>query len=152
MKKQFEILETTRQNLLSTVKGLTIDQLNEIPKGFNNNLIWNLGHIVVTQQLLCYGLSDVVMKMDNAMIAKYRKGTKPSDFIGEEEFTFIKKRLVETIEEIQKDIETGLLGKDFKIYPTSYGFTLNSLEDAIIFNNIHEAMHLGYMMALKHAL
>lgn len=151
MKKQFEILEATRRNLLAVVDEMTIEQLNKIPEGFNNNLIWNLGHVVVTQQLLCYGLSGVAMKLDTAMISKYRKGTKPSDFTGEEELAFIKKRLKETTTEIQLDIEANLF-KNFKTYPTSFGFTLQSFEDAVSFNNVHEAMHLGYMMALKRAL
>jgi len=32
----------------------SLEQLNKIPEGFNNNLIWNIAHCVVTQQLLCY--------------------------------------------------------------------------------------------------
>ncbi len=151
MEKQFNILEATRRNILNVVKGLTLEQLNETPKGFNNNLIWNLGHVLVTQQLLCYGLSGVPMKVGNEMIAKYRKGTKPTEFVGEKEYSFIKVRLEETIEEIKEDLSAGLF-KEFKTYPTSYTITLNSIDDAIGFNNIHEAMHLGYMMSLKHVL
>ncbi|MFK7905692.1 MAG: DinB family protein [Chitinophagales bacterium] len=151
MEKQLNILEATRKNILGTVKGLTLEELNKTPKGFNNNLIWNLGHVLVTQQLLCYGLSGVPMKADNEIIAKYRKGTKPTDFVGEEEYSFIKLRLEQTIEEIKLDLSAGLF-KEFKTYPTSYSVTLDSIEDAVVFNNVHEAMHLGYMMALKHAL
>ncbi|MGB1241811.1 MAG: DinB family protein [Chitinophagales bacterium] len=151
MEKQFNILEATRRNILATVEDLNLEKLNETPKGFNNNLIWNLGHVLVTQQLLCYGLSGVPMKVNNEMIAKYRKGTKPTGLVEEEEYFFIKTRLEETIEEIKMDISAGLF-KEFKTYPTSYKVTLNSIEDAVIFNNIHEAMHLGYMMSLKHAL
>jgi len=151
MEKQLNILEATRKNILNTVKGLTLGELNKTPKGFNNNLIWNLGHVLVTQQLLCYGLSGVPMKADNEIIAKYRKGTKPTDFVGEEEYSFIKLRLEQTIEEIKLDLSAGLF-KEFKTYPTSYNVTLDSIEDAVVFNNVHEAMHLGYMMALKHAL
>ena len=151
MEKQFNILEITRKNLLATVKDLTLEQLNKIPKGFNNNLIWNLGHVWVTQQLLCYGLSGVPMRASNEMIAKYRKGTKPLDFVGENEYTFIKERLLQSIGEVRADATSGLFTK-FRTYPTSYQMTLHSIEDAVIFNNIHEAMHFGYMLSMKHAL
>jgi hypothetical protein len=39
------------------LSGYNLDQLNTIPEGFNNNLIWNIGHIIVSQQLLVYKLS-----------------------------------------------------------------------------------------------
>ena len=42
MKKQFDTLRITRNNILKDIKALTLDQLNEIPKGFNNNIAWNL--------------------------------------------------------------------------------------------------------------
>ena len=32
---------------------------------------------------------------------------------------------------------------------TSYNVILKTVEDAIVFNNIHEGLHLGYMMALN---
>jgi len=37
----------------------TLEQLNKIPEGFSNNLIWNIGHIIVTQQVLIYKLSNL---------------------------------------------------------------------------------------------
>ncbi|MEZ4883156.1 MAG: DinB family protein [Chitinophagales bacterium] len=151
MKKQFKLLEATRKNLLDAVKDMTLEQLNHIPMGFNNNLIWNMGHVLVTQQLLCYALAGVACKVDNAMIAKYRKGTKPTEAVEAEEVVFIKQRMVETIEETKSDVAAGNF-KNFNEYPTSYGITLHSLEEAIEFNNLHEAMHFGYVLALKHAL
>jgi hypothetical protein len=36
----------------------SIDQLNTVPKGYRNSIFWNVAHIVVTQQLLVYGLSN----------------------------------------------------------------------------------------------
>ncbi|WP_407635809.1 DinB family protein [Solitalea canadensis] len=37
----------------------TIDQLNKVPAGFNNNLIWNIGHEIVAQQALIYKSSGL---------------------------------------------------------------------------------------------
>ena len=42
--------------------------------------------------------------------------------------------------------------QNFSEYPTSYNFTLNSVEDAIQFNNVHEGLHFGYIMAIKKAI
>ena len=51
-----EVLANTRMFFNKYLKSMSLKELNTIPKGFNNNIIWNIGHIVVTQQLLAYKL------------------------------------------------------------------------------------------------
>ena len=36
----------------------------------------------------------------------------------------------------------------FRALTTSRGFELNTLEDAIAFNNFHEGLHIGSVMSL----
>jgi len=148
MQSQINILRATRENALKTIDGFSIEELNQIPEGFNNNLIWHLGHMVVTQQLLVYGLSGLPKNVSDEWIAKYRKGTKPEGEVGAEEFEQIKAKMLETIDQMQADFEKGIF-KNFKTYPTSYGYTLNSAADAAAFNNVHEAMHLGNLISMK---
>lgn len=57
MLQTIPLLNATRQNILTLMQGLSADQLNKMSAGFNNNLIWNAGHVLVTQQLLYYKLS-----------------------------------------------------------------------------------------------
>ena len=52
MNQQFDLQKITRQNVANKIEGLSLDALNTIPTGMSNNLAWNLGHIIVTQQLL----------------------------------------------------------------------------------------------------
>lgn len=151
MKNHFNLLRITRNNILKSVENLSLETLNKIPEGFNNNLAWNLGHVVATQQLLCYGLSGSTMLVDNDFITKYRKGSKPEQDINQAELDFIKSQLIILVDKTEEDLGNNVF-QNFKEYPTSYGVTLNAVEDAIIFNNMHEAMHLGTMIALKKAL
>jgi len=148
MKFQFEVLEVGRKNFSGLMRNLTIEQMNHVPEGFNNNIIWNYGHIVVTQQLLTYGLSGLEMKMDKAIIDKYRKGSKPGDFIDMEEFKLLKETSKVLTQQTIEDYNNKVF-KNFKPYPTSFGITLNNIDDAIVFNNVHENIHLGSIMALK---
>ena len=142
------LLRTTRNNALTLLKGLNDDQLNAIPDRFNNNLIWNLGHMLITQQLLVYRLSGNNTFLSNELIEKYRKGSKPEGVIPNEEIENIKSWMIESADQMERDFNLGLF-KSYKEYTTSYGATLKSIEDAIIFNNMHESMHLGTMIALK---
>ena len=148
MDKHFEYLKITRENCLRLAEGLTNEQLNKIPANFNNNIAWNLGHIVATQQLLCYALSGNETKLPTEFINKYRKGAKPEGNISDEEIQFIKTQMFDLIENTKEDLKKGTF-KNYKTYTTSFNATLESIEDAIRFNNMHEAMHLGSIIALK---
>ena len=149
MEFQFEVLRVTRKNVLNSIKNLTIDQLNTIPEGFNNNIMWNVVHLIATQQLLVYGLSGQAFKVSKDLINAYRKGTAPSETVTEEQFDEYKKLFFSTIDQMEEDYNNGLFGDNFKTYPTSFGITLEKLEDAITFNNAHEAMHLGNILSMK---
>ena len=148
MDRHFELLKITRENCLRLAEGLTNEQLNKIPENFNNNIAWNLGHIVATQQLLCYALSGNETRVSADFINKYRKGSKPEGNISDEEIQFIKEQMFSLISQTKEDLAKGTF-KTFKTYPTSFGVTLGSIEDAIQFNNMHESMHLGSIIALK---
>jgi hypothetical protein len=43
-----------RQFLLDQIAGLTTEELNQIPRGLNNNIIWNLAHLISGQQGIFY--------------------------------------------------------------------------------------------------
>ncbi len=151
MKDQLEITKTNRKLLVKILDNYSLEDLNKVPDGFNNNLIWNIAHVVVTQQLLVYKLSGLPMMTDDKMVIRYRKGTKTEGFVTKEEVAHVKELLFGTIDQTEKDIENSIF-KEYEEYPTSTGFVLQSLADAIAFNNFHEGIHLGYILALKKSL
>lgn len=133
---------------MGSVEGFSSEKLNAIPSGFNNNLIWNLGHAAVTQQLLVYGRAGLPFRIDNKWIEEFRKGTAPSREYSESEIQEIKEFVGQTSGWMKEDYEQGKF-TEYNKYETSYGVELNSVEDAIAFNNTHEAMHLGYIMSIR---
>ncbi len=148
MKYHFDLLRASRRNVLGLTQQLSLEQLNHVPAPFRNNLAWNLGHLVVTQQLLCYRLAGQPGYIDDEMIAKYRKGTAPLGPIDATELEQIRQLLVDLVDRTEQDYAAGVLSS-YKPYATSYGLDLNSVEDAIHFNNLHESMHLGTCLSLR---
>lgn len=147
-------LSTTRQaraNFIRLLSDRSLEAVNHIPEGFNNNLIWNFGHIIATQQLLTYSLSGQAPKVEEDILAAFRKGTKPEKVHTTAELEGLKRLATTTIDQFESDLAAGLF-ESFEPYPTSFGVELRSIEDAIAFNAAHEALHLGYAMALKRAL
>lgn len=138
----------TRKNFIRLIDSLTTEQLNKIPESFSNNIIWNFAHVIVTQQLLCYKLASKEMYINDEIVNEFRKGATPTKLVSETEIEAFKKMALDFISKIENDLKT----KDFtnySSYTTSFNVTLNSIEEAVKFNNVHEGLHLGYAMAMK---
>ena len=148
MNQTFDVNATSRNMVSKFLAGYTLEQLNTIPEGFSNNLIWNIGHIIVTQQLLVYKFSGLPMMISDELVEKYKKGTKPEDIAIQTEVDEIKSLLFETINQTKADYDNQIF-KNYNEYPTSTGFILKSVGDALAFNNLHEALHIGIMMSIR---
>jgi hypothetical protein len=148
MKTQFDILKKSRQLTLKAINGLTLDQIHTIPEGFKNNIAWNVAHLVVTQQLLQYKLSGLDCLVPDELIEAHRKGTTPTKTFTEEEFEEVTELLAGLPDTLEEDFNEGIFEK-YNAYETSTGFVLDSFETAVNFNNYHEGIHLGVILALK---
>jgi hypothetical protein len=151
MQNTITITRVNRKTLEKLLDNYSLDELNKVPEGFKNNLIWNIAHVVVTQQLLVYKLSGLPMMISDEMVDLYRKGTKTERPVTAEEVSEIKKLLFTTLDQTEKDVSDDIF-TTYNHYETSTGFVLKSVEDAMNFNNYHEGTHLGYILALRKAL
>ena len=152
MDYQFNILLQNRKMLYAILRKTPRESLFEIPVGFRNHIFWNIAHVVVTQQLITYGLSNLPMHVSAEWVAKYRKGTAPGvEQASEEEITEMQDLLFSTLEQTKDDYRKGLF-KEYQTYTTSAKVTLGSVEDALTFNVYHEGPHLGAILALQKAI
>ncbi|MDO6595692.1 DinB family protein [Oceanihabitans sp. 2_MG-2023] len=147
----FEITLKNRKLLESFIESYSLEALNKVPEGFNNNMIWNIAHTIVTQQLLVYKLSGLPSVLSDEMIETYRKGTKTERDVTQAEVDEIKGLLFSTIEKTKEDYNNKLF-KNYNAYTVSTKSTLTNVEEAIGFNNFHEGIHLGYILALKKSI
>jgi hypothetical protein len=148
MQQTLDITRTSRTIVSQMLAGYTLDQLNTIPEGYSNNLIWNIAHIIVVQQMLVYKLSGLPMMISDEMVEKYKKGTKPGHITTQVEVDEIQLLLVQTINQTEIDLENKIF-TNYQEYPTSAGIVLKSASDAIAFNDFHEGMHIGVIMSIR---
>ena len=148
MQQAFEITKTSRNQLAVFLKKYTLEQLNTVPEGFSNNLIWNIGHTIVVQQLLVYKLSGLPTMLSEEMIAKYQRGSRPEGFVDQKEVDELHELLFNTIDQTIVDFENGLF-KSYHLFTNALGFTIKSAEEAVAFNYYHEATHMGIMMSIR---
>lgn len=148
MHQVFEITRLSRKIIAEYLEHYTLEQLNKVPEGFNNNLIWNIGHIVVVQQMLVYNLSGLPMMVSQEMVEKYKRGSKPENLVSQAEVDEIRSLLFETINQTKADLNSKIF-KTYTEFTTLSGFTMRNIEDALAFNYYHEAMHIGMMMSIR---
>lgn len=151
MEKIFDITIKNRKILYKILKRTPPELLFEIPEGYRNNIWWNIAHVVATQQILMYKLSNLPPRIDDSLIQKFRKGTLPDTNPTDEEIDHIAAFLLSTAEWAQEDYENGVF-KEYNEYKTSTKVTLRNVEDALAFNLYHEGLHLGVILSLEKIL
>ena len=148
---ELKMLGQGRKNLVDLISQYNDKQVNLVPSGFKNNLIWNFGHIIVSHQTLCYKYSGLESVVPAAIIDQFKRGTGPMDSLNQDQINQLKMLAVETATRFKEDYQKGIF-KEYQSYQSLYGVELNSIEDAMMFNNTHEGIHLGYMMAMRKVL
>lgn len=148
---QLDTLRSTRANVRKVLDAYSHEEINKVPAGYNNNLIWNYGHIIVTQQLLCYKLAGVPMYIEKEMVKKYAKGTKPEGESDPHAYATLKELDQSTITKFEEDYAKEIFSQ-YNAYTTSYGITLDHIDKAFAFNNVHEGHHFGNILSMRKLL
>ena len=146
-----DILVQARRLIYKSVVNLSPAALLAVPPGFDNNIAWNVGHILVVQQLLHYRLSGLEMQVTEAEVGMYRTGTSPADWEVEPKVALLLPLLAESAQRLGADYEAGRFAH-YRAYTTSTGFRLSTIEDALAFNNFHEGLHLGAILSLRNVI
>lgn len=150
MEKIIAVIKACRSKWLTMLNDLTIDQLNTIPTGFKNNLAWQFGHVIVSQQILCYRLAGQKFVINDELIDRYKNGSKPESYITEEEINLLKEYMLSTIDQLEIDLKNGVFDNYTPYTISTYaGFTLENVNDALTFIVSHDALHYGCSISMK---
>ncbi len=147
----FEQNKVYRHYILNIIKDLSIEQLLYIPTQLNNSILWNLGHVVVSQQMLTYGLSGQKMNTPIDWTPIFKIGSKGNIQFEEEQLTDLKKYMVPLIEQTENDFALNHF-ENFKPFYTGYGAKITNIHEALAFNNYHEGNHIGHILTMKKLL
>ena len=145
------IFEQVRRQMAGLMKSLSQEQMLFIPDGFDNNIAWNFGHIVYTQESIIYRLADAPTVTNDTHRALFSMGTSPADWQETPDLTEVRELLKQTGMKLRSDYEAGLF-TNFREYKTSTGFSVANVEQAIAFVNFHEGLHLGTILSIRNFL
>ncbi len=152
MSAEITLLAQIRKLTYMVIKDLTPEQFLHIPDKFDNNIAWNLGHMIVVQQLLTYSRSGLKPHVSDEMIAMYRPGTSPADWTTQPDMQELFAMSREHMAQLTADYADGKFANYGGYTSSTTGLTLTTIEEAFGFNNYHEGLHMGAIMAMKNLL
>lgn len=152
MNSNLNKIKNFRLYLLKQISNLTTEQLNYIPSGYNNNIIWNLAHLVSAEQNMCYVRSGLPVTVEDKYFTPYISGTKPVDFVKGEDIEAIKAMLITSVDRLQVDLDNNAFVNYTPsiMIPKVYGFEVTNIEEALEYLLYHEGYHAGCILSLKH--
>ena len=152
MNKRIDKIKKLRQVVLNQIAELSIEQLNKIPANFQNNIVWNLSHMIAAQQTICYVRAGLPIAVEEKFFGRFISGTKPDGVLNANEIDLIKETFTNSLDQLQADYDRNI----FHNYTPSpgiqkaYGITLENIDEALEYVLYHEGLHAGYISALKH--
>ena len=142
------IFQRNRTYIERVLGTLSDDQMLAMPAGFDNNIAWNLGHLIVVQQSLIYRLSGLDTLTSRSHVAQFSPGTSPADWKSPPDMAELRTLLTESTTKMAADAAAKLF-QTYTPYTTTTKFDLPTFNDAVTFNLYHEGLHFGAIMALR---
>ena len=132
----------TRQNLSKALKDVSPELFEIVPEGFNNNIHWQVGHILVTAELFLFnGQNNLPASFSEA----FKSGSKPDNWTDEvpsvEAMLELLDAQLERINDLPEEAFTKPLAEPFIGNKTT--------GELAAFGAFHEALHLGQIQSLK---
>lgn len=149
-RKSLELITFAREGLLGVLDGLTLAQVNMVPAGFNNNLAWQLAHVIAVEQKYIYEKGGLPVNIDPAIIEAYGNGTKPEKDLTQAELDDFKKLAIATIEKLAADCESGHFD-NYAPHALRH-IQIQNIDDALQFILFHEGLHVGAARDLRRAV
>lgn len=148
MNQQIEKLKTIRLYLIDQIKELSIEQINKIPAGSNNNIAWNFGHLVAAQQGVCYMRAGLTPLVSMDFFGLYKPGSIPEKDVDSHELEEIKLLSASTLQQLETDYANNLF-ENYPAWTSRYGVEIANINGAIEFLSFHEGYHAGCISVLK---
>ena len=97
MNEYLDLIQIGRKNLYERTLANTDKELNFIPPGFNNNIIWNMGHMIQVSEHMLYRNFPSIRPRHAFDLGLFAKGTRPERQFTTDEILEVRISLIETV-------------------------------------------------------
>ncbi|MGJ7911094.1 DinB family protein [Neobacillus sp. LXY-1] len=145
-------VEVVRVITIQKLEYITEDVADIMPKGFNNTIRWNVGHILIVQDQLASNFAGLTQQLSQEFVTLFGNRTKPSEWQVEpptlQTLTYELKKQTAYIKE---SLGNRLQEKSKKTY-VRLGFRMETIGEILTFSLHHEGMHTGVIYAIQRAI
>ena len=146
--KQFDM---TRDTLMKSVQTVSEDEADIMPHGFSNTIRWQLGHILFATDRL-FSLVHSSSHLPAHYSERFKSGTSPKEW-GTDIPSL--RELFGELERQKAMVRETFASRIGQMLETPYrinaygGHEFHSVGEILNFLIFHEAMHMGYINAMK---
>ncbi len=147
----FKTFRITRDHMLRELEGLGHEDMLIIPEGRDDNVLWNVGHLLCSLSRLTYVFSGQPLPIPESYLELFGKGTSARNWTGDPDPAEVLERFKALPAQIEADYVAGSF-KDYKTLQITPRDTIDSVEEAVAFHCFHEGLHIGMIITLKELL
>lgn len=141
------VLKGSRGYFLQQLDGLSEEQLLEVPDKMNQNILWNLGHVVHSLYGMTYQASGLDYPGDPEWPELFKGGTSPATWESTPDLSAVMEHMKSSADAVGNDLVAGKFDGFEKLDLGPITFT--SIEQVLSFHLFHEGIHQGMVMQLK---
>jgi len=128
--------------LLHLIETNNYEILIKIPKEFNNNILWQIGHCITSQQRHMYMRSGLPMYISIDFMNSFKIGSSPGSWKIIPDVNEVKHFLIDTVNHLESDLKSGIF-VNYEPFDLPIGFQVKNHVQALQAANYHEAEHSG---------
>lgn len=147
----FKTFRITRYHMMREIDGLSDEQFLHIPEGRDDNIIWNVGHLLCSISRLAYVFSGHPLPIPEDYLPRFGKDTCATDWTSNPDVRDVLQRFTDFPAQLETDYLAGKFTeyKALQIVPDD---NIASIEEAVAFHCFHEGLHIGKVLTIKEAM
>lgn len=143
----FGLFERTRKSILGYTAELTPEQRSLVPNGFNNNIHWQLGHVIVIADAIVLGFAGHTSQIPAEYRTFFGPGTKPADWTTEAPAW---EELLDVFAKQTQSLRETFAGQTNEPVANKENFAkAETVGNLLELNTMHESSHSGMINAMS---
>ncbi len=152
MKNEFVVKQFTiaRNRLLSALENVTEEVAGQKPEGFNNNIHWHAGHILLVTEAFLFTVPTGSGKLQKNYNEFFANGTKPDDWKSAPPSL---QEIIDQLKDQEKRAKESAAARLDETLSSPFslqsGLRMETVGELMNMAIYHEAVHTGYINAMK---